>query len=173
MRRRHLRSVSPSYVVSGLRCEVDENCVLLGCCSVSSGSSLLTFRENLSVPSSRGKNPKTKPGTLVRDLHRKNKTGNTSRGVYVGKSFATFPLLPSLTTLIRRFPLFSSLLRPLEIFHSQNVLLQSNTDDYTSLSLLPPTSTLLAGTTLLMLITAQALPCINPVLDLPAFFLDS
>jgi len=94
-------------------------------------------------------------------------------GVYVGKGFTTFPLLPSLILLTRRFPLFSSLLHLLEIFHYRNVLLQSSTDEWTSPSLLPPTSTLLAGTTLLMLITAQALPSINPVLRFPAFFLDS
>jgi len=70
MRRRHLGSVSPSYVVSDLRCEVVENCVLLGCYAASSGNFLPTFRDILSVPSSRVKNPKTKPGTMVWGLHR-------------------------------------------------------------------------------------------------------
>jgi hypothetical protein len=37
-----------------------ENCVLLGCYTANSGNSLLTFRDNLSVPSSRG------PETSVR-----------------------------------------------------------------------------------------------------------
>jgi len=38
-------------------CVGDENCVLLGCYAASSGNSLPTFRDNLSVPSSGVKNP--------------------------------------------------------------------------------------------------------------------
>jgi len=56
--------------VTGLRCQVDENCVLLGCYAASSGNFLPMFRDNLSVPSSRVKNPKRKPGTLVGGLCR-------------------------------------------------------------------------------------------------------
>ena len=37
-------------VVSGTRCDVDENCALLGCYAAHSGKSLLTFRGNLSFP---------------------------------------------------------------------------------------------------------------------------
>ena len=42
-------------VTSGFRREVDENCALLGCYAASSGNSLPTFRDNMSVPSSRVK----------------------------------------------------------------------------------------------------------------------
>jgi hypothetical protein len=42
---------------SGFRCEVDDSCALLGHYAVSSGNLLLMFQD-LSVPSSRGKNPK-------------------------------------------------------------------------------------------------------------------
>jgi len=45
-------------VISGFRREVDENCVLMGYYVASSGNSLPTFRDNLSVPSSGVKNPK-------------------------------------------------------------------------------------------------------------------
>jgi hypothetical protein len=38
------------YEISGFRREVDENCVLLGYYAASSGDSLPTFRDNLSVP---------------------------------------------------------------------------------------------------------------------------
>jgi hypothetical protein len=36
----------------------EKNCAFLGCYAVSSGNSLPTFRDNLSVPSSRVKNPR-------------------------------------------------------------------------------------------------------------------
>ena len=39
-------------VISGFRCEVDENCALLGCYTTISDNSFPTFRDNLSVPSS-------------------------------------------------------------------------------------------------------------------------
>ena len=51
-------------VISGSRCEFHENCVLLGYYAASSGNFLPTFRDNLSVPSSRVKNP-----NLYRNLH--------------------------------------------------------------------------------------------------------
>jgi len=41
-------------VISGLRREVDENCVLLGCYAANSSNFLPTFRDNLSAPSSSG-----------------------------------------------------------------------------------------------------------------------
>jgi len=44
-------------VISGFRSVGDENCVLLGCYEASSGNVLPMFRDNLSVPSSRVKNP--------------------------------------------------------------------------------------------------------------------
>ena len=77
-------------MVSGLRCEVDENCVLLGCYTAGNGNSLLTFRDNLSVPSSSVKNSKRKTGgnpgrgfTYGRVWAKefKKKTGNPSRGL--------------------------------------------------------------------------------------------
>ena len=43
-------------VILGCRREVDENCVLLGYYAASSGNSLPTFRDNLSILSSRVKN---------------------------------------------------------------------------------------------------------------------
>jgi hypothetical protein len=42
-------------VMSGFRGEVDENCDLLGYYAASSGNSLPTFRDSLSIPSSRVK----------------------------------------------------------------------------------------------------------------------
>ena len=44
-------------VISGFRRVGDKNCILLGCYAASSGNSLPTFRNNLSVPSSKVKNP--------------------------------------------------------------------------------------------------------------------
>jgi len=46
-----------SCVIPGFRLEVIQNCALLGYYAASSGNSLPTFRDNLSVPSSRVKNP--------------------------------------------------------------------------------------------------------------------
>jgi hypothetical protein len=46
-------------VVSGFRREVDEICALQGNCAACGGNTLPTFRDNLSVPTSRVKNPKT------------------------------------------------------------------------------------------------------------------
>jgi hypothetical protein len=43
-------------VISGLRCELRENCALLGCYAAGGGNSLQTFQDNLLVPSSNGKN---------------------------------------------------------------------------------------------------------------------
>jgi len=45
-------------VILGFRREVDKNCSLLGCYAASSGNSLPTFRNNISVPSLRIKNPR-------------------------------------------------------------------------------------------------------------------
>jgi hypothetical protein len=42
-------------VISGIRRDVDEMCALLGCYAALSGSSVPTFRDNLSAPSSRVK----------------------------------------------------------------------------------------------------------------------
>jgi hypothetical protein len=48
----------PSRVIRSFRRKVDEICVLLGCYAASSGNSLPTFRDNLSLPSSNIKNPR-------------------------------------------------------------------------------------------------------------------
>ena len=45
-------SLLPSEI-SGFRCEVDENCAVLGYYAASDGSFLPTFRDNRSVQSSR------------------------------------------------------------------------------------------------------------------------
>jgi hypothetical protein len=42
-------------VISGFHRDVDEICALLGCYAASNGKSLPTFRDNVSVPSSRVK----------------------------------------------------------------------------------------------------------------------
>jgi len=52
-------------MISGLHCEVDENCALLGYYAASSGNSLPTFHNSLSVPSSRVMNAETS----VRNYH--------------------------------------------------------------------------------------------------------
>ena len=44
-------------MISAPRREVDENCALLGYYAASNGNFLPTFRDNLSVPSTRVKNP--------------------------------------------------------------------------------------------------------------------
>jgi len=64
-----------TFMISGFRRETDESCALLGNYAASSGNSLPTFRDNLSVPSSRVKNKKKKiwpiccPETSVRNCH--------------------------------------------------------------------------------------------------------
>ena len=45
-------------VIPGFRRQVVDNCTLLGYSAVSSGNFLPTFRDNMSVPSSRVKSPK-------------------------------------------------------------------------------------------------------------------
>jgi hypothetical protein len=42
-------------VISGFRCDIDEICALLGYCAASNGDHLPTFRDNVSVPTSRVK----------------------------------------------------------------------------------------------------------------------
>jgi len=49
---------------------VVENCILLYYYTVSSGNFLLTFQDNLSVPSSRVNNPKRKPALPIWSLYR-------------------------------------------------------------------------------------------------------
>jgi hypothetical protein len=47
-------------IISGFRRDVDEICALLGCYAASNGNPLPTFRDNVSVPSSRVKKSKKK-----------------------------------------------------------------------------------------------------------------
>ena len=54
-------------MMSGFHHVVDENCVLLGYYTASSGNCLMTYRDNLSVPSSRINNPIGCPETLIRN----------------------------------------------------------------------------------------------------------
>jgi len=46
----HRHGYETRFVITGFRREVDENCALLGYYAASSGNSLTTFRDNLSVP---------------------------------------------------------------------------------------------------------------------------
>ena len=59
-------------MISGYRCEVDENCALLGYYAVSNGKFILTFRDNLSVPS---------PGVKKKILNPEDGTDRLSRNV--------------------------------------------------------------------------------------------
>jgi hypothetical protein len=52
-------------VFSSFHSERDENCVLLGYYAASRGISLPTFRDNLSIPSSRVKNPRRRSGSTT------------------------------------------------------------------------------------------------------------
>jgi hypothetical protein len=47
-------------LILGFRCDVDKICALLGYYAASCGNCLPTFRDNVSVPSSRVKNPRRK-----------------------------------------------------------------------------------------------------------------
>jgi hypothetical protein len=61
------RQIKHEYlcVISGLPRDVDEICALLGCYAASSGNPLPTFRDNVSVPSSRVKKSKKKKFIIV------------------------------------------------------------------------------------------------------------
>ena len=70
------RLIFAACVVSGFRREGDQNCALLDYYAASIGNSLPTFRDNLSVPSSRFKEPlkigpKCCPETSLRIYHYK------------------------------------------------------------------------------------------------------
>jgi hypothetical protein len=56
-------------MISGFHDEVEENCILLGYYAANIGNSLPTFRDNVFVPSSTVKNPKSSPETTVRNYH--------------------------------------------------------------------------------------------------------
>jgi hypothetical protein len=50
---KYLRNLYIVCLISGFRCDADENCILLGCCTASNGNSLPVFQDNLCVQSSR------------------------------------------------------------------------------------------------------------------------
>ena len=52
-------------MTSGIHCETDENCLILGYYTTRSGNSIPKFRDTLSVPASRVKNPRTIPLLLA------------------------------------------------------------------------------------------------------------
>jgi hypothetical protein len=53
-------------LISGFRSDFDEICVLLGYYAASCGNFLPTFRDNVSVPTSRVKSP-SREGLLIRE----------------------------------------------------------------------------------------------------------
>jgi len=67
-----LRESTKNIVISGFRREVGENCILLGSYATSSGNSLPTFRDNVSVPSCRVSNPRTT--SVVASCHSASRT---------------------------------------------------------------------------------------------------
>jgi len=79
--------------ISGLRCEVDENCALLGYYAFSSGNFLPMYRGNLSVPSSGSKyerkemGPLGCPETSVRNYHYSPFHNPQKRSSYSGPIF--------------------------------------------------------------------------------------
>jgi len=66
-------------VISGFCRRADENCALLGYHATSSGNSLLTFWDNLLVPSWGVENPKENPLTQYGIYTRKSVGGEKSR----------------------------------------------------------------------------------------------
>jgi hypothetical protein len=58
----------PNCVISGFPCEVDKNCDLLGYYTANDCNFLQKFWANISVPSSRVKNPKRKPAVPIQSL---------------------------------------------------------------------------------------------------------
>ena len=63
------------FAISG---EVDENCVLLGYYAASSGNSLPTFRDNISVSSSRMKNQKIRKRRRKKERKKRNLENGTN-----------------------------------------------------------------------------------------------
>jgi hypothetical protein len=73
---------NPAYLtlISGFRRDVDEICALLGYYAASCGNCLQTFRNNVSVPSSRVKSP-SRSRVLLTILTREDGTVTLSRNV--------------------------------------------------------------------------------------------
>jgi hypothetical protein len=70
VRRGYARTYSVHTLISGFRRDVDDICALLGYYAASCGNCLPTFRDNVSVPSSRVKSPskkERKPATYNAD----------------------------------------------------------------------------------------------------------
>jgi hypothetical protein len=81
----NLQSTDVNYLftlISGFRHDPDEICALLGCNAASSGNPLPTFRDNVSVPSSRVK--KSKKSSLLVFLTLEDGTDTLSRNVGKG-----------------------------------------------------------------------------------------
>jgi len=53
LRHTFFKNFNVACMISGFSCDVEENCILLGCLAASSGNSLPAFQDNLSVQSSR------------------------------------------------------------------------------------------------------------------------
>ena len=53
LRHTFLKNLYISCMISGFICDIDENCILLGYYTASSGNALPVFQDNLSVQSSR------------------------------------------------------------------------------------------------------------------------
>ena len=93
-------------MISGFRRDVDEICVFLGYYAASSGNSLPTFQDNLSVPSSRPKNPSWMepigcPETSIRNYlySLRNSAEQHSSHFCISLPFHTFHMLRNVTLL--------------------------------------------------------------------------
>jgi hypothetical protein len=77
-------------VIPGFHRVVDEICAVLGCYAAYSGNSVPMFRDNLSVPSSRGKKiwPIGCPETSVQSQHSALRNIPEERRSHVVSSFA-------------------------------------------------------------------------------------
>jgi hypothetical protein len=81
---RHWSKSFSSSVISGLPRDVDEIGALLECYAASSGNPLPTFRDNVSVPSSRVKKSKKKIKNFSDFLTLEDGTDTLSRNVGTG-----------------------------------------------------------------------------------------
>jgi len=84
-------------VISDFRRHADENCALLGQYAANNGNYLPTFRDNLSVPSSKVKNPgrpTSCPQTSVRNYHYSLRNNSEERSSQTVFCFRVLFLLP-------------------------------------------------------------------------------
>jgi hypothetical protein len=93
------KTYSLTRVISGFRRDVDQICALLGYYAASSGNSVPTFRDNLSVPSSRVK--KSKKESLI--IERVDTTLHRNAGIRLPTDTASYPRrTPSSATWLRK-----------------------------------------------------------------------